>query len=84
MSLSAGSRLGPYKVIAPTGAGGMSACGRSERAILRHCEQARGKTGDKRADIWAANGQRFIASQALAGSDAPITVVLNWHAALKT
>ena len=32
MSLSAGSRLGPYEVIAQLGVGGMSACGRSERA----------------------------------------------------
>jgi hypothetical protein len=32
----------------------------------------------------SANGQRFVVSQPLAGSDPPITVVLNWPAALKT
>ena len=32
MPLTPGSRLGSYEVIAPLGAGGMSACGRSERA----------------------------------------------------
>ena len=32
MPLTAGSRLGSYEVIAPIGAGGMSARGRSERA----------------------------------------------------
>ena len=42
-------------------------------------------TGNVHRFIYAptANGQRFIVSQPLAGSDAPITVVLNWHAALK-
>src|SRR5262247_1228537 len=32
MPLNAGTRLGPYLVEAPIGAGGMSACGRDERA----------------------------------------------------
>jgi hypothetical protein len=32
MPLTPGTRLGPYEVIAPLGAGGMSACGRGERA----------------------------------------------------
>ena len=31
----------------------------------------------------SADGQRFVVSQPLAGSDPPITVVLNWPAALK-
>jgi hypothetical protein len=30
-----------------------------------------------------ADGQRFLVSQPVAGSDPPITVVLNWLAALK-
>ena len=32
MPLSAGTHLGPYEIISALGAGGMSACGRSERA----------------------------------------------------
>ncbi len=32
MSLAIGTRLGPFLVEAPIGAGGMSACGRGERA----------------------------------------------------
>ena len=32
MSLTAGSRLGPYEIVAAIGAGGMSACGYGERA----------------------------------------------------
>jgi len=27
MALTAGTRLGPYEIVAPIGAGGMSACG---------------------------------------------------------
>ncbi len=32
MPLTTGTRLGPYEVVAAIGAGGMSACGRGERA----------------------------------------------------
>jgi hypothetical protein len=32
MALSAGTRLGPYEILSVVGAGGMSACGRGERA----------------------------------------------------
>ena len=32
MPLNTGTRLGPYEILSPIGAGGMSACGRSERA----------------------------------------------------
>ena len=32
MPLTAGSRLGPYDIVGAIGAGGMSACGRGERA----------------------------------------------------
>ena len=32
MPFDAGMRLGPYEIVAPLGAGGMSACGRGERA----------------------------------------------------
>ena len=32
MPLTAGTHLGPYEIIAALGAGGMSACGRGERA----------------------------------------------------
>jgi hypothetical protein len=30
MTLVAGARLGPYEIVAPLGAGGMSACGHAE------------------------------------------------------
>jgi hypothetical protein len=32
MSLAPGVRLGSYEIVAPLGVGGMSACGRGERA----------------------------------------------------
>ena len=35
MPLTAGTRLGPYEILAPIGAGGMSACGHAEREGAR-------------------------------------------------
>ena len=45
MPLAAGARLGPYEIVAPIGAGGMSACGYAE---LRTVNPRRGIGGNSR------------------------------------
>jgi hypothetical protein len=47
MALDVGTRLGPYEVLAPLGAGGMSACGYADAVARgRHSEaSASGRDG---------------------------------------
>jgi hypothetical protein len=75
MALTAGTRLGPYEI-----ANMLGTLFKTNALVANH----RGSTIDIPSDV-SADGQRFLLNERLtpAGQGAPITVVLNWTAALK-
>jgi serine/threonine protein kinase len=73
MSLSPGSRLGPYEIVAPIGSGGMG-----------EVYKARDTRLNRTIAVKISAEQRFLVNTRTGEPSAnPITVVLNWTAGLK-
>jgi hypothetical protein len=76
MSLTPGTRFGPYEIVAPIGAGGMSACGRRAERVR---EPKRGsKRGGGRLRAYGASAS---VAGALAEARAPCHFLKQTHLA---
>jgi serine/threonine protein kinase len=77
MTVAVGSRLGPYEILAPLGAGG-----RGEVYRARDTRLARAVALND-YDV-TAEGQRFLIGTLVGEANrSPVNVILNWAAGLK-
>ena len=83
--MTPGTKLGPYEIVAQIGAGGMGEVykARDTRLDFQRCA-SEGVNALRAHHVPTRDGQRFLINTRIGDpAPTPITVVLNWTAALK-